>query len=111
MKTVSNKKKVPLPQMRILDCVPYIVVPQGVTNPSILFSNPNPEEKRPFEPCKEPVQNKTTSATKRKELTLLEEVEEYLRIEAAKEKASRSRKRTLSSLPSLPPSLYLISHS
>ena len=27
MKTVSNKKKVPLPQIRISDCVPYTVVP------------------------------------------------------------------------------------
>ena len=31
MKTVSKKKKVPLPQIRISDCVPYTIVPQGVT--------------------------------------------------------------------------------
>ena len=37
MKTVSNKKKVPLPQIKILDCVPYTVVPQSVTNPPIPF--------------------------------------------------------------------------
>ena len=92
MKTISNKKKVPLPQIKISDRVPYTVVSQGVTNPSILFSNPNPDEERPSEPFKEPVQNKTASAIERKELTPLEEVEEYLRIEAAKEKASRSKK-------------------
>ena len=71
MKIASNKKKVSLPQIIILDCVPYIVVPQGVTNPSIIFSNQNPEEERPFEPYKAPVQNKTTSSTERKELTPL----------------------------------------
>ena len=47
MKTVLNKKKVPLPPIRILDCVPCTVVPQGVTNPSIPFSNPNKEKERP----------------------------------------------------------------
>ena len=93
MKRVSNKKKVLLPQIRISDCVPYTVVPQGVTNLPISFSNPNPEEERPSEPCKEPTQNETPSATrKKKELTQVEEVEEYLRMEVAKEKVSRSKK-------------------
>ena len=75
MKTVSSKKKVPLPQNRILDCVPYTVVPQGVTNPPIPFSNPDPDQERPSEPCKAPAQNKTPSATGKKELTPIEEVE------------------------------------
>ena len=39
MKTLSNKKKNPLPQIQILDCRPYIVVPQGVTDLSIPYTN------------------------------------------------------------------------
>ena len=66
MKTVSSKKKVPLPQIRILDCVPYTIVPQGVTNTPIPFSNLNPEKEISFEPCKVPVQNKTPSAIGKK---------------------------------------------
>ena len=27
MRTVSGKKKVPLPQIRIFDCIPYTIVP------------------------------------------------------------------------------------
>ena len=92
MKTVSNKKKVSLPQIRISDCVPYTVVSQGVTNPPIPFSNLNLDEEGPSEPCKEPAKNKAPDATKKKELTPVEEVEEYLRMEAAKEKDLRSKK-------------------
>ena len=66
MKTVSSKKKVPLPQIKISDCVPYIVVPHGVTNPTIPFSNPTLEEERPSKPCKAPVQNKTPIVTGKK---------------------------------------------
>ena len=66
MKTVSSKKKVPLPQNRILDYVPYTIVPQGVTNPPIPFSNPDQDEERPSEPYKAPAQNKTPSATGKK---------------------------------------------
>ena len=66
MKTVLNKKKVPLPQIKISDCVPYTTVPQGVTNPPIPFSNPDPEEERPSEPCKALAQNKTPSAIEKK---------------------------------------------
>ena len=91
MKTVSRKKKVPLPHIRISDCVPYTIVPQGVTDPLIPFTNPNLEEETPSEPCKAPVQNKTPSEIGKKELTPIEEVEEYLRIEAAKEKASKKK--------------------
>ena len=92
MKTISSKKKVPLPQARISDYVPYTIVPQDVTNPSIPFSNPNPEEEISSEPCKPSVQNKTPSVTGKKELTLVEEVEECLRNQAAKEKASKRKK-------------------
>ena len=92
MKIVSNKKKVSLPQIRISDYVPYTVVPQGVTNAPIPFSNPNLMEERPSEPCKEPVKNKAHSASGKKELKPVEEVEEYLRMEAAKEKATKSKK-------------------
>ena len=71
--------------------MPYIIVPQGVTKPPIPFSNLDPEDERPSEPCKAPAQNKTPSATEKKELTPVEEVEEYLRMEETKEKASRSK--------------------
>ena len=85
MKTVSNKKKVTLPQIRILDCVPYIIVPSGETNLVLPFLSPNPDKERPFEPSKEQAKNKSPGVTKNKELTPVEEVEEYLRMEVAKE--------------------------
>ena len=44
MKIVSGKKKVPLPQIRISDCIPYTIVPHDVIDPPIPFSNPNPSE-------------------------------------------------------------------
>ena len=52
----------------------------------------NLEEEISSEPCKAPVQNKTPSATGKKELTLVEEVEECLRMEVANEKASKRKK-------------------
>ena len=109
MKIVSSEKKVPLPQIRISDCVPYTIVPQGVTNPPVPFSNPNPEEEMPFEPCKALAQNKTPSATGKKELIPIEEVKEYLRMEAAKEMASKRKKMNIVS--SHLPSLYHTSHT
>ena len=92
MKTVSNKKKVPLPQIRVSDCVPYTIVPPGETNPVLPFLNLNSAREGPSEPYKEPVKNKAPSVKKKKELTPVEEVEEYLRMEAAKEKASMKKK-------------------
>ena len=95
MKTVSNKKKESLPQIRIFDCVPYTIVPPGETNPVLPFLNLNPDpepSKGPFEPCKEPIKNKSPIVKKKKELTPVEEVEEYLRMEAAKEKAAMNKK-------------------
>ena len=92
MKTVSNKKKVSLPQIRILDCVPYTIVPPGETNPVLPFLNLNPAREGPFEPCKEQVKNKALGVKKKKGLTLVEEVEKYVRMEAAKEKAVMNKK-------------------
>ena len=92
MKIVLSKKKVPLPQIKISNRMPYTIVPQGVTNPSIPFSNPNPEEEISSKPCKAPVQNKTPTATGKKELTPVEEVEEYLRMEVSKEMALKRKK-------------------
>ena len=66
MKTISSKKKVPLPQIIISYDVPYTVVFQGVTNPPIAFSSPNPEEERPSKPYKALAQNKTPSAIEKK---------------------------------------------
>ena len=90
MKTVSGKKKVPLPQIRISECIPYTIVSQNVTDPPIPFSNPNPGGEIPFMPYKAPSQNKTSSTTRNIELTLEEEVEEYLKKEATKEKSSKT---------------------
>ena len=69
MKIVSNKKKVSLPQIRIPDCVPYTIVPQGETNPVLPFLNPNLDKEGPSEPCKKPAKNKGPSGTKKNELT------------------------------------------
>ena len=41
MKTVSSKKKIPLPQIQISDCRPYTIVPQGVIEPRIPYTNPD----------------------------------------------------------------------
>ena len=92
MKTVSNKKKVPLPRIRISDCVPYTVVPPGEMNLVLSFLNPNPYVKSLSEPYKEKAKNKTPSTSKKKELTPVEEVEEYLRMEATKERDARNIK-------------------
>ena len=60
MKVVSGKKKVPLPTINILDCVPYIIVPQDVQDfviPYIQLDEPQtiafkPLAQIPFEPSK-----------------------------------------------------------
>ena len=87
MKTVSGKKNVPLPWFRMSNCIPYTIVPRDVIDPPTPFSNLNPSEETPSKPCKAPPQNKTSSAIGRKELTPVKEVEEYLKMEAAKENA------------------------
>ena len=92
MKTVSSKKKVPLPQIRISNYVAYTIVPRDVINPPIPFSNPNPSEETPSVPCKASSQNKTSGTIGRKELTPVKEVEEDLKMEAVKAQASKSSK-------------------
>ena len=61
MKTVSGKKKVPLPQIRISDCHPYVIKPLGCLNepPYIPFVNPNPVEPKPPAICKVLPQDET----------------------------------------------------
>ena len=95
MKTISGKKKVPLPQIRISECIPYTIVSQDVTDPPLPFSNPNPGGEIPFLPYKAPSQNKTSGTTRSKELTPKEEVEEYLKKEAAKEKSSKTERKRM----------------
>ena len=53
MKTVSNKKKIPLPKIRISDYRPYTILPQGVTEPSIPYTNPDSIGVPPCAPYKE----------------------------------------------------------
>ena len=48
MKTFLGKKKVPLPQIRISDCIPYTIMPKDVTNPVIHFSNLDKGGEIPF---------------------------------------------------------------
>ena len=67
-------------------------MPQDVTDPPIPFSNLNPDREITFIPRKAPSQNKTSGTIRRKELSPMEEVEEYLKMEVAKEKASKSLK-------------------
>ena len=61
MKTVSGKKKVPLPQIRISDCHPYVIEPIGCLNepPYIPFVNPNPVGPKPSAICKVLPQDET----------------------------------------------------
>ena len=92
MKTVSNKKKIPLPQIQISYCRPYIVLPRCVTEPSIPYTNPDSIGIPPFAPYKETEKDKPTSTSGKKELTPVEEVEEYLGMEAAKERAAKNKK-------------------
>ena len=92
MKTVSSKKKIPLPQIQISDCRPYTILPRGVIDPPIPYTNPDSVEVALCAPCKETEKDKTPSASRKKELTPVEEVEEYLKMEVAKEKATRNKK-------------------
>ena len=92
MKTMSSKKKIPLPQIRISDCRPYTVLPQGETDPPIPYTNLDSIGVPPYAPYKETKKDKPPSTSGKKELTPVEEVEEYLRMEAAKEKAARNKK-------------------
>ena len=92
MKTVSSKKKIPLPHIRISDCRPYTILPQGETNQPIPYTNPDSIGVPPCAPYKETEKDKAPSTLRKKELTPVEEVEEYLRMEAEKEKDARNKK-------------------
>ena len=69
-----------------------MIVPLGETNPVLPFLNLNPAREGPSKLCKEPVRNKAHGVKKKKELTPVEEVEEYLIMEASKEKAAMNKK-------------------
>ena len=92
MKTFSRKKKIPLPQIQISDYRPYTIVPQGVTDPPKPYTNSDSIGAGTSTPCTETQKDKTPRTSGKKELTLVEEVEEYLRMEAAKERAVRNKK-------------------
>ena len=79
-------------QIRISDCMPYTIVHSDVTYPPIPFSNSNSSEETPSVPYKAPSQNKNFGIIGRKELTPVNEVEKYLKMEVAKEKASKYSK-------------------
>ena len=92
MKAVSSKKKIPLQQIRISDYRPYIIVPQGVIDPPIPYTNPYSIGAGTSIPYTETQKDKTPRASRKKELTPVDEVEEYLRMEAAKERDARNKK-------------------
>ena len=77
MKTISSKKKIHLPQIRISDYRPYSIIPQGVTNPY-----PIPTQSQLRQALLHLVQKhkkkKNPRTSGKKELTPVEEVEEYL---------------------------------
>ena len=96
MKAVSDKKKVPLPQFRISNYVPYTIVPPGLDNYEIphCFSNPNIVEQEPLAPCRVLPQDATyktirpAGAEPREELDPVEEVARY------EEEHKRKKKRS-----------------
>ena len=63
-----------------------------MTDPPIPYTNPDSLRAGPSLPCTETQKNKTPRISRKKELTPVEEVEEYLKMEAAKEKAGRNKK-------------------
>ena len=67
-------------------------MPQDVLDPPNHFSNLNLSGEILFVPCKAPHQNKTSNTTRSKELTPEEEVEEFYKKEAAKEKSLKTLK-------------------
>ena len=91
MKTISSKKKIPLPQIRISDYRPYTTVPQGVTDPPYPILTQIQLEHALLHHVQKQEKNENHTIGK-KELTIVEEVEEYLRMEAAKERATRNKK-------------------
>ena len=94
MKTVSGKKKVPLPNIQISDYVPYTIVPKDVTNPSKPFTNPEKPGEIPFFPFKTFPQEETYGTIRMSRRTT-EEIEKYKRERAQKAKSpEKSPKET-----------------
>ena len=92
MKTFSGKKKVPLPHIRISHYIPYTIVPRDEQNPPKLFTNPDKGE-LPFTPCRVLPQDETYGTIKMSIMTP-EEIEEYLKKKATKEKPPRPKEKT-----------------
>ena len=97
MKIVSNMKKVPLPNIQIFDYVPYTIVPQDVTNPSIPFTNLEEPGEIPFVPFKTLPQNETYGTIRMSRRTP-EEIEKYKMEQAQKaksvEKSPKEKKKS-----------------
>ena len=66
-----------------------------MTDPPIPYTNPDSVGASPSASCTETQKNKTPRTSRKKELTPVEEVEEFLRMEAAKERAARNKKLTI----------------
>ena len=94
MKTVLGKKKMPLPNIRISDYVPYTVVPKDVKSPSIPFTNLEEHGEIPFVPFKTLSQDETYGTLRMSRRTP-EEIEKYKREKAQKAKSpEKSPKET-----------------
>ena len=63
-----------------------------MTDPPTPYTNPDSIGVGPSAPYTETQKNKTPRTSGKKELTPVEEVEEYLRMEAAKERDARNKK-------------------
>ena len=72
MKIVFGKKKVPMPEVKIFDYMPYILEPKDVQDFAIPFSEPAETQPIPFNPPKQfldiPVQTKIIKMIPRKPL-------------------------------------------
>ena len=86
MQTVLGKKKVPLPQIKISDCIPYTVVPKEVTNLITPFSNLDKGGEIPFTPCRSLPQDKTYGTIRMSRRTP-KEIEVYKKKQTQKEKS------------------------
>ena len=64
MKTVSGKKKVPLPNIQIFYYVPYTIVPLGVDKLDTPLTNPNKPEETPPEKIPKHVSKSLNSPVK-----------------------------------------------
>ena len=82
MKTISGKKKVPLPYIRVSNCIPFTIVPLDEQNPPKLFTNPDKGE-IPFTPCRVLPKDETYGTIKCRPRTP-EEIEKYNNEQASK---------------------------